>query len=825
MSVYPPQRGAGRERGLLGVPDELNTAVAARLRGALPVLAVIYLLAAVYPLLSGLSISVGPGEDTTGGVRMSCLAGFCILLIWMLLRRDRIWVARMHLVAAGVCGVALLQGLVSLRLSGRVGTDSIGPATVVFLIIAGSGATLFSLRWHAVVTVISLAGWLLAVRPILPAPTLLYWSVVLLAVALLSALNLQYRLWKFSKNNVASAAPPCPVFAKEFQERAVEGTLDGLWYWELQADVFHFSPAWATLLGFQPGELASHPDEWMNRVHPGYLARLQAELAAHLYGNKSQFRNEHRIRRKDGVYVWVLARGTVMRNAAGEPIVLAGSHCDITPIIEAEKRLLTDAFSDALTGLPNRSFLLGHLQRAVEEKCSRGSAAPLFAVLFLDLDRFKFVNDTMGHDVGDQLLKAVAARLKNCGRPDDVVARFGGDEFVLLLRNLRDPEEAVHVGTRILKALSTPFQLGERTVQSGGSVGIALSRESFSQCDEILRFGDIAMYQAKSLRDGQVKLFHPAMLENSNAQAMLRNDLENALKHEQMVLHYQPFIHMASGKIVGAEALIRWQRSPGELLYPVDFLPLAEKAGLIQEMGEWALRTACAQNSAWQRAGVSPIRMAVNLSASQLQQRDLPRFVQRVLAETGLKPEWLELELTESVLMRCMDVAPATLKSLSESGIRASIDDFGSGHASLNFLRQIQFHTMKMDRSFVSEITTDAKAAAVARGLIALAHSLDLSVVAAGVEKDDQLQFLSGERCDRVQGYLTGRPMPGDEMLALLRSGRSLIAAPPGANLENDLARLNSTHANETSGSGSAALNWASERTARTQPAIPSISR
>lgn len=806
MSINPPQQCEGQGKGFFGVSAELNSALAERLLGALPSLGAIYLIVA------GLSFFRQAAVDSMRDGQMALVAGICTLGVWSLLRRGRISPDRMHLVAACICGVVLVQGLASLRFSDAAVPRSIGPATVVFLIIAASGGTLYSLRWHGVVTLVSLVGWFVAVRPILTQSTLLYWLVVLVVTAMLSGLSLQYRLWKFGRaGGDAPSGRPDDGFAREYLRRAVDGTQDGLWHWDLKSDVFQFSPAWATLLGFDADELTTHPDEWLNRVHPGYLARLRTEMAAHLYGDAPQFRNEHRIRRKDGVYIWVLARGTVVRNEAGEPMVLAGSHSDITPLIEVEKRLLTDTFSDHLTGLPNRAFLMSHLERAVEEKSSRGQAAPMFAVLFLDLDRFKHINDTMGHETGDQLLKAVAARLKNCARPDDIVSRFGGDEFVLLLRNVRDPEEAMQVGRRIVKALATTFQLGDRTVQSGGSVGIALSREAFGNAEEILRFGDMAMYQAKSLRNGEVQLFHRGLLDNSDAQGALKSDLESALQLDQMVLHYQPFIHMATGSIVGAEALIRWQRTPEELLYPVDFLPLAEKSGLMHDIGEWALRTACAQNCAWQRAGVSPVRMAVNLSASQLQQRDFPQMVQRVLAETQLKPEWLEVELTEAVLVRSMDVAPATLKTLSDSGIRASIDDFGSGNASLNFLRQIQFHTMKLDRSFVTDVATDAKAANVARGLITLAHSLDLSVVAEGVEQDDQFRFLSAERCDHVQGYLTGRPVPAEEMLALLRSGQNRIATPAGIRLETDLSRLNAMHAT-ASGSG---LAWAAERNAR----------
>lgn len=800
MLLPSPQQDEGSAKGLFAVADELNRAVATRLSGALPALGATYIVA------SGMAVLSHPGGAGSIESRLALLAAVCSLGVWFLVRRDLIALRLMHLTAASICLMAVLHGLMSLRYGNPAGPAAVSPATVLFLVIAASGATLYSLRWHAVVVGVAMAGWVLAMLPVLDNSKMIYWLVVLAATALLSGINLRYRLWKFGKREA-----PAEGFDPEYFQRAVEGTQDGLWYWELKPDIFHFSPAWATLLGFDAGELSLHPNEWLDRVHPGYLGRLRSELAAHLYDGAPQFSNEHRIRRKDGTYIWVLARGTAIRNAEGEPVALAGSHGDITALIEAERRLLADAYSDPLTGLPNRSFLMGHLERSVEEKRYRGGVAPMFAVMFLDLDRFKHINDTMGHDVGDQLLKAVGGRLKNCSRPDDVVARFGGDEFVLLLRKLKDSEEAMQVGARIVKALATPFQLGDRTVQSGGSVGIALSRESFSDAEELLRFGDIAMYEAKRLRNGEVQLFHLGMLENSNAQGVLKSDLESALRNNQMVLHYQPFIHMATGRIAGAEALLRWQRSPEELLYPVDFLPVAEKCGLMHEIGEWGLRTACTENSAWRRAGVGPVRMAVNLSASQLRQPGFPEMVQRVLADTEMKPEWLELELTAAMLTRSMDVAPAALKSLTDSGIRASLGDFVSGSASLDCLRQIHFHTIKMDRSFVADIATDARAASVARGLITFAHGLDLSVVAEGVEKDDQFRFLSAEKCDQVQGYFTGRPIPGNEMLRLLRSRQNVLKASPAQATESDLSRLNASHAT----AGADATRWAVDRNAR----------
>jgi EAL domain-containing protein (putative c-di-GMP-specific phosphodiesterase class I) len=348
-------------------------------------------------------------------------------------------------------------------------------------------------------------------------------------------------------------------------------------------------------------------------------------------------------------------------------------------------------------------------------------------------------------------------------------------------------------------------------VRSGGSIGIALSKESFRSSDELLHFGDIAMYHSKKAGKGRVTLFHRAMLEESDKQDQLKSELELAVERGEFLLHYQPSIHLATGRIVGVEALLRWRRANGEVLYPDTFLPLAEKSDLIQKIGEWVLRTACAQNSEWQRAGLVPIRMSVNLSARQLQQRDLPELVHRILQETRLGPEWLELEMTEASLMRNADGTAALLRALGDSGIRTAIDNFGTGSASLSNLRQLKCHTLKMDRGFVSEITTDPRVAALARGLITMAHHLGLSVVAEGVEQKDQVQFLHDERCDNVQGYLIGRPVPGHEFGMLLRSASMPLASHLPAP-EPDPDALKAMHA---AVGRSPALQWAATRNAR----------
>ena len=533
---------------------------------------------------------------------------------------------------------------------------------------------------------------------------------------------------------------------------AVRGTQDGLWYWDLKADTFRFSSGWERLLGFEKGELSWDPNEWFSRVHPGYRAELQARITAHCQGESEQFRYEHRMRRKDGSYFWVSARATVTRDSSGEALGLAGSHSDITALITVERQLLDDAFHDKLTGLPNRHFFMGRLDTAVEQKRQEGNGARLFAVMFLDLDRFKKINDTLGHQVGDQVLTCVARRLQDCVGPSDMVARLGGDEFVILLDCVQDAQEALRVGERISDALASPFEIDGSEVLSGASIGIALSRESFDATEDLVRFADLAMYQSKTQRKGRPELFHQRMKAQPTKSSSRQRELARALKQKEFLLHYQPYFDIQSGRILGVEALIRW-KPENLLLSPSDFIPLAEETGLIHEIGEWVLRTACAQSSAWQRAGIPPVQMAINVSAKQLQDTDFAQRVVTVLDETRLAPRWLNLELTESALMDTYEKAPGTLERLDSLGIGTSIDDFGTGYSSLNYLRRFNFQTLKMDRCFVSDISTNKKAAVIVKGLISLAHNLGISVIAEGVESHDQLRLLAAENCDKFRDF------------------------------------------------------------------------
>ena len=554
---------------------------------------------------------------------------------------------------------------------------------------------------------------------------------------------------------------------------AVAGAGDGHWYWDLKTEKTYFSDQWAALLGFEPGELSDNPDEWLKRIHHFYLADVKQALSKHLYGKTERFQIEYRIQHRDGTYLWVLSRGVAARDDDGNPIAIAGSLTDISQLMEIEKRILDDAFHDKLTGLPNRQAFMARLERAVQR--SKDFPDSIFAVVFLDLDRFKIINDSLGHLVGDQLLAAAAARLRGCQRRGDIVARFGGDEFVMLMEDLEGAEDAVHVGNRIRDVLAESFKIGEHDIATGASIGIAFNTTGVTCAEDLVRNADTAMYHAKTQGRGNLQLFNAEMHAKALRVCQLQNDLGQALDRQELQLRYQPIVSARTGRIVSAEALLRWQPPGSDLIGPAEFIPLAEEMGLIGPFGEWVLRQACLQNAAWRRSGLPPLTVAVNLSARQLQREQFPQDLRRILSETKLDPRLLQLELTESALMDGLGMAPRTLGKLEAMGIRISIDDFGTGYSSLSYLTQYKFDCLKIDRSFVSGVTTNPKAAAVAKGIIALAHNLNLEVTAEGVESEEQLAFLLAERCDKIQGYLASRPIRASELEHLLRSGARLL--------------------------------------------------
>ncbi len=444
----------------------------------------------------------------------------------------------------------------------------------------------------------------------------------------------------------------------------------------------------------------------------------------------------------------------------------AGLEAEIVERRRADQRVVHMAHHDALTGLPNRTLLADRVGQAIAHGHRSGRKV---ALLFLDLDRFKIVNDSLGHATGDMLLQSVAARLSGCLRGEDTAARQGGDEFIVSLPDVADTAEAAAVATRILGELARPATICGQTLHAACSIGIAIFPDDGDTADTLIRNADTAMYHAKESGRANFQFFNPQMTERVSRRLSTETSLRRGLERGEFRLHYQPLIELASGRVAGAEALLRWPQPDQRLVSPAEFIPVAEDTGLIVPLGEWVLREACRQAQAWQ-ARQPGLRIAVNLSARQFQQKNLVAMITQVLAETGLAPSLLELELTEGMLMHNVEEAVGTLAQLHEMGLRLAIDDFGTGYSSLSYLKRFPIHTLKIDRSFVRDINTDPDDAAIVTAIVAMARSLHLEVTAEGVETAQQAVFLRSLRCNLVQGFHFGRPTPADEFpLALAR--------------------------------------------------------
>jgi len=557
---------------------------------------------------------------------------------------------------------------------------------------------------------------------------------------------------------------------KESEERyalAARGSNDGLWDWNLLANVVHFSPRWKAMLGYQEAQVGDRPEEWFERIHDADRERVKQEIAAHQKGLTPHFESEHRVLHKDGSFRWMLSRGVAVHDTSGNPLRMAGSQTDITE----------GKVSDPLTGLPNRLLFIDRVGRLVKHMKRRKDH--LFAVLFLDLDGFKMINDSMGHLIGDQLLLGVANRLEKCLRSTDTVARLGeaftvarlgGDEFTVLLDDIKDPGDAKRAADRMMKALASPFILGGKEVFTSVSIGIALSTSAYEQPEEMLRDADTAMYRAKALGKARYEVFDADMRASVMARLQLETDLHRALEREELRNFYQPIVALASGEIAGFEALLRWQHPTRGLLGPIEFIPVAEETGLIRELGWWNLRKACQQISEWRAGSIAHrhLSISVNLSAKQFLQPKLVEDIRNLLQELALPPEALKLEITESTVMADPSAAIEMLQQIKSLGIRLAIDDFGTGYSSLSYLHRFPLDTLKIDRSFISGMGDDGEGMEIARTILPMANNLRLDVVAEGVETLQQVALLKKLHCKYGQGYYFSKPLSAEGTAALL---------------------------------------------------------
>ena len=562
---------------------------------------------------------------------------------------------------------------------------------------------------------------------------------------------------------------------RESEERyalAVQGANDGLWDWDLKSDRIYFSPRWKSMLGCQDDEVSDRPQEWFQRIHADDRALVQTEVDAHLEGLTAHFKIEHRMRHRSGEYRWVLNRGLAVRDAAGKAYRMAGSQSDITDRKLAEERLLHDAFHDALTGLPNRALFIDRLGLSIAQ--SKRYAGYLFAVLFLDLDRFKNINDSLGHSIGDQVLVAIAQRLQALLRPGDTVARLGGDEFAILLDRVDEVQHATRVAGRVQRELALPFHLNGHEVYTSASIGITLSASGYDRPEDVLRDADIAMYRAKSMGRARHEVFDRDMHMRAVELLQLETDLRRAVERKEFRIYYQPIVDLDSGRINGFEALVRWEHPRSGLVAPRSFIHVAEDTGLIIPIGWWVLEEACAQMATWQERfpAAGPLSISVNLSVKQFMQPDLIEGLRQILERTELKPGSLQLEITEGAIMEHAESAVLKLLQIRALGIQLHIDDFGTGYSSLSYLHRLPTDTVKIDQSFISRLGGTEDKSVIVGTIVAMARRLGMSVAAEGLETEEQLAQLRSLECHYGQGYLFSKPLEGSA------AGILLAAAP-----------------------------------------------
>jgi diguanylate cyclase (GGDEF)-like protein/PAS domain S-box-containing protein len=531
---------------------------------------------------------------------------------------------------------------------------------------------------------------------------------------------------------------------QESEERyklAMLGANDGLWDWDLREGKVYFSAHWKEILGYAEPEFGDSLEDWLQSIHPDDLVNFQNDLNNHLKGETAHFVNEHRLQNKTGNYLWVRARGIAIWDENKAPVRMAGSLTDITTHKLFEEQILYSVLNDSLTGLPNRTLLLDRIKHASER--SKRRSLPYFAIILLNIDRFKRINDEFGHSAGDQVLVECARRLRNSIRPSDTVARISGDEFVVLLEEITRQEDVEPVFERIRQILSAPITLNStNTVSITLSCGIIIPDQVSDQPQEILRDVDIAMQYAKKNGRGQHSYFAPEMYQRTIERIALENELHGALERNELFVMYQPIFQMDTNTISGFEALVRWKHPQKGIISPVVFIPLAEKTGMIHNLGMWVLRQASMQMQHWQKVfpSITPLTLNVNLSVTQFDQENLLENIQQILFESGLPAGSLCLEITESAMMGNSDKIRRLLNQLKALGVQLFIDDFGAGYSSLSYLQQLPLDGIKIDRSFISNLERSESDRTIVQSIINLAQSLGFKQTAEGVENEAQLK-------------------------------------------------------------------------------------
>jgi diguanylate cyclase (GGDEF)-like protein/PAS domain S-box-containing protein len=654
--------------------------------------------------------------------------------------------------------------------------DKVGPDNVVLVFPVGNG----SRQWGLLAVVLPVTSGHLALDDIfewegLLAEALDYRDAVRSLRAQREQLERSYE----RERHMAQAV-------KESEERyalAAKAANDGLWDWDIATGTVYYSARWKRMLGYAQGAIGESPQEWLGRAHPEDRQALLVSVDALQNGHRTSLSYEHRILAADGTYRWVLCRGLAVPGGGRPAKRIVGFLTDIEEQRSLEERLRHQALHDELTGLPNRVLFVDRLSHAIADAGRRRRNG--YAVFWLDLDGFKVLNDSLGHVTGDKLLVKVADRIRSHMRETDTAARFGGDEFALLIHGIPDLVSVRTVARRLLAHLNEPYDLGGHSVVITASLGIAVNLPAYKRPEEILRDADIAMYKAKADRPGGFVIFDPAMYEGAMVRMDTETRLRRALEMGQLELHYQPVVYLRNRQIVALEALVRWRDPVAGLVPPLKFIPVAEESGLIVPLGRWVRHEAWRQLAAWQSEGLldSTARVGVNLSHREFWDPQLVDGIEVLLAETGARAESLILEITEGVVMENLDQALGVLRRVKDLGIQVSIDDFGTGYSSLQALHELPIDSLKIDRSFVSGLGNNKRSIELVRTIIQMGRNLGVRVVAEGVETAAEADVLMQLKCILGQGFLYHHPLPAAEASALLaaqaRTGYGTV--PPQA--------------------------------------------
>ncbi len=565
------------------------------------------------------------------------------------------------------------------------------------------------------------------------------------------AIQAQYKEIEQQKNAL--------LVSDERYQLAVEGANDGIWEWDIEKDRFFISPKVSEILGIEDQDIENALEPWLERVHPQEWEQVKERMAKYLESQSGIYEDTYRIRNSEGDYIWILSHGKAIWNHVGKPIRVAGSYTNVTEQMQNQEKLHQLAFYDQLTGLPNRSMLIERIEQEIQKDTYQEQK---IGFLYLDIDDFKQINDTIGHDFGDEFICKIARFLEDEVNENAMVARLGGDEFGIAFFRLQDKREVETVAQRLLERIKQPWILQNNEFYVGVSIGITYYPEFGVNASALLQNSDIAMFVVKENGKDGYRIYDPKMHQRTWNYIKMNSQLRTAIENNEFSLYYQPQVDLKTHKVIGVEALIRWNHPQNGFIPPMKFIPFAEETGQIYAIGEWVVNTACAKRLYWEQHGLGTMKMSINISSKRLAQDDVVDKIKHEIATHKIKGNCIELEITETAIMDNIERAIEVIHELKALGVTIALDDFGTGYSSLTYLQRLPIDVLKVDRMFIKDIMREKEVGHIFKFITQLAHELGLKIVAEGVETKEQLEFLKDNGCDIIQGYYYSKPVPSD---------------------------------------------------------------